>query len=402
LRATGDRATHVALLAIDELRRCQAAATTDVISVLQNLVRTMPASSVKIPGQPDVPASWHREAHAIVAMAYAAPDAARAQLGRVKSSTIWQARMYAARSAAIVKDVSVLKELAGDPDDNVRNAAVSGLAQVEQHGADDVCISQLARTDGQLLMTAARALRGSRHAAALPALLAALTAQTRLNRSNTRDARLALLERIGELGSAEQAAALEPLLTDFDPRVVSSAAGIMAKWTGAGSAPAGPKATPSSLSIAEVRRLDGATAVVRMKRGGSFTLALLTWEAPESVVGFARLVECGYYNGLTFHRVEPNFVIQGGSPGANEYSGYPYFMRDEVGMASNRRGGVGLSTRGRNTGDGQWYINLADNARLDHNYTVFATVLSGMDVVDGILEGDAIEEIKIVLRKNAP
>jgi cyclophilin family peptidyl-prolyl cis-trans isomerase len=133
-----------------------------------------------------------------------------------------------------------------------------------------------------------------------------------------------------------------------------------------------------------------------MKNAGTFTLALLTWETPETVVGFARLVECGYYNGLTFHRVEPNFVIQGGSPGANEYAGYPYFMLDEVGLASNRRGTVGLSTRGRNTGDAQWYVNLVDNARLDHNYTVFATVVSGMDVVDAILEGDEIAEIKLV------
>ena len=56
------------------------------------------------------------------------------------------------------------------------------------------------------------------------------------------------------------------------------------------------------------------------------------------------------------------------------------------------------TTRGRNTGDAQWYINLVDNARLDHNYTVFATVVSGMDVVDAILEGDEIAEIKLVTR----
>lgn len=68
----------------------------------------------------------------------------------------------------------------------------------------------------------------------------------------------------------------------------------------------------------------------------------------------------------------------------------------------NQRGSVGLSTRGRNTGDGQWYINLADNARLDHNYTVFATVVSGMDVVDAILEGDQIEKVKIVEGRKRP
>ncbi len=398
LRALEDRSTHVALLAIDELRRCRGGSATDVVRALRSLAQTLPTASSAAAGKPPVPPAWHRAAHAIVALAYASPEAARSEIDRFRSSPIWQVRMYAARAAAILKDSSLLREMAGDPDDNVRNAAIAGLSQVEQHGADDVYIAQFTRSDGQLLITAARALRGSKNAAAVPALLGALEAQTQLNRSNSRDPRLALLERIGELGSAEHAAALEPLLTDFDPRIAASAAGILAKWTGNTSATPGVKIVGHSLSIREVRRLDGATAVVRMRNGGSFTLALLTFEAPVTVVGFARLVQCGYYNGLTFHRVEPNFVIQGGSPGANEYAGYPYFMRDEVGLASNRRGTVGLSTRGRNTGDAQWYVNLADNARLDHNYTVFATVASGMDVVDGILEGDEITEIRLVLK----
>jgi cyclophilin family peptidyl-prolyl cis-trans isomerase len=247
-------------------------------------------------------------------------------------------------------------------------------------------------------MTAARALRGSKGPGAVPALLSALGGQTRQRSSTSRDARLALLERVGELGTAEHAAALQPLLADFDPRVAAAAAAILERWAGL---PSGPRdRLPSGyggVAVEEVRRLDGATAVVRMKKGGSFTLALLAWEAPETAVGFARLAECGYYNGLTFHRVEPNFVVQGGSPGANEYAGYKSYMRDEVGLASNVRGTVGLSTRGRDTGDAQWYVNLADNARLDHNYTVFATVTSGMDVVDGVLEGDEIAEVRLVL-----
>jgi cyclophilin family peptidyl-prolyl cis-trans isomerase len=247
-------------------------------------------------------------------------------------------------------------------------------------------------------MTAARALRGSKHPGAVPALLSSLAAQTKTRSSTTRDARLALIERIGELGSAENAPAMQPFLSDFDPRVAAAAAGVLNRWTGkpVGSTPQ-PARGYGGFSVRELNRLEGATAVVRLKKGGSFSLAFLAQEAPESVVGFARLVECGYYNGLTFHRVEPNFVIQGGSPGANEYSGYRTYMRDEVGLASNIRGTVGLSTRGRDTGDAQIYINLADNARLDHNYTVFAAVTSGMDVVDGILEGDEIAEVRLVL-----
>jgi cyclophilin family peptidyl-prolyl cis-trans isomerase len=129
---------------------------------------------------------------------------------------------------------------------------------------------------------------------------------------------------------------------------------------------------------------------------GSFELRLLVDEAPLSALRVTTRAREGYYNGLTFHRVVPNFVIQGGSPGANEYRGDAAFMRDEVGLMTHKRGTVGISTRGRDTGDAQIFVNLVDLPRLDHVYTVFADVVSGMDVVDAILEGDVIERVDIV------
>jgi cyclophilin family peptidyl-prolyl cis-trans isomerase len=119
-------------------------------------------------------------------------------------------------------------------------------------------------------------------------------------------------------------------------------------------------------------------------------------QAPATVLRFVHLAEAGYYTGLTFHRIVPNFVIQGGSPGANEYVGDASFMRDEVGQWPHVRGAVGISTRGRDTGDAQIFVDLVDNPRLDHEYTVFAQVLNGMNVVDQVLEGDVIEKIEIV------
>ena len=136
-------------------------------------------------------------------------------------------------------------------------------------------------------------------------------------------------------------------------------------------------------------------ALVVMRGGRSFDLAFFTDDAPASVSRFAVLVRRAYYDGLTFHRVLPNFIIQGGSPGANEYAGDGPFMRDELGLRSNVRGTVGVSTRGRDTGDAQIYVNLLDNPRLDHEYTVFAEITDGMDVVDAILEGDVIERIEL-------
>jgi cyclophilin family peptidyl-prolyl cis-trans isomerase len=130
-----------------------------------------------------------------------------------------------------------------------------------------------------------------------------------------------------------------------------------------------------------------------MSAGGSIELRLLPFEAPTNAARFARLARAGYFDGLTFHRVVPGFVIQGGSPGANEYVGDGPYTRDELTLRSHVRGTVGVSTRGRDTGDGQIFINLVDNFRLDHNYTIFAEVVQGMDIVDALLEGATIERI---------
>ena len=73
-------------------------------------------------------------------------------------------------------------------------------------------------------------------------------------------------------------------------------------------------------------------------------------------------------------------------------------MRDELGLRSHVRGTLGILTRGRDTGDAQIFVNLIDNFRLDHDYTVFAEVVGGMDVVDDVLEGAVIARIEVVSR----
>ena len=118
--------------------------------------------------------------------------------------------------------------------------------------------------------------------------------------------------------------------------------------------------------------------------------------SPVSWPRVLELVNNRYYDGTTWHRVEHDFVVQGGSPGANEYVGYKDFIRDELGTVPHVRGTIGMSTRGHDTGDAQWFINLRDNLRLGPDYTVFAEVIEGMDVVDGILEGDVIARIEEV------
>ena len=158
-----------------------------------------------------------------------------------------------------------------------------------------------------------------------------------------------------------------------------------------------PAPFPSESVLSGLR---GASAVLQLKNLGTLEISLLPDEAPVTVATFVQLVERGAFNGLTWHRIVPVFVLQGGSPGADEYDGITStFMRDEVGFARQARGTFGISTRGRDTGDGQIYINLVDNFRLDHDYTVFATMRQGFDVMDRVQEGDVIESVTIVRRR---
>jgi cyclophilin family peptidyl-prolyl cis-trans isomerase/HEAT repeat protein len=355
LAAIGDRDVAVALVAIDQLGAC--ASSPDAVAALERTVGDL-SSAADARG-------WHRPAHALVALAAAVPERGGAVLPQFTGSRIWQLRMYAARAAAQLKQPAVLEQLARDDDDNVREAAVEGLRTAVAHDADAVYVSQLSRSGHQILRAAALALDGSPHPdQVVPALQAAWERLVAQGHDNSHDARDAIAGTLTRLGAA--------------PKRVT-ARGIQ-----------------SDLNAADLRRLAAPRARVTIRGVGAFELALFTAQAPASVLRFAHLAEAGYYNGLTFHRVVPNFVIQGGSPGATEYVGDASFMRDEVGLWPHVRGAVGISTRGRDTGDAQIFVDLIDNPRLDHEYTVFAQVLNGIEVVDRILEGDVIERIDIL------
>ncbi|MCK7514722.1 MAG: peptidylprolyl isomerase [Desulfobacterales bacterium] len=278
---------------------------------------------------------------------------------------------------------------------------MSGLIHLRGREADALCLTALERDDYQLILTAVGGLKGSSSASkAVPALVSALARLTARRKETSRDPRLAILERLGELGTKDQAAALAPYTEDFDPAVATAAADLVARWTGK-RPDIHPRPLPVSFPrLADLDKLRSAKVRVTMAEGGAFEMALSVDEAPATVARFAALVRSRYYDGLTIHRIVPNFLVQGGSPGANEFMGDARFMRDESGLASNVRGTVGISTRGRDTGDAQIYINTVDNDRLDHDYCVFARVTSGMEVVDRILESDVIERIEILSEEN--
>jgi cyclophilin family peptidyl-prolyl cis-trans isomerase len=333
---------------------------------------------------------WRRPARALVALAKVAPDRAGRELPRFASHPVWQARTYAARAAKILGDAEALGKLREDAHPNV---IAEALVTPEE------ALAALENDDYGLLVTALELMKGWKSAAAAPALLATLSRVSRRNERTSRDPRRLLLERLRELEGVEAtdlAAKLDYLLSDFDPAIAALTAEISTEKTGRKAEARTRRFAPDSLPSPEfLRALEGARATIKMREAGSFTIELLPEAAPLTAAQFVKLAESGYYHGLTFHRIVSNFVIQGGSPGANEYVGTPGYIRDEVSTLSHERGTLGISTRGRDTGDSQIFVNLVDNFRLDHDYTVFARVTAGMERVDAIQEGDVIEEVRV-------
>ncbi len=354
--------------------------------------------------RPDNTAAWQRRAHALVALAKRAPDRAAVHLDSFSRHQNWQLRLYAARVAVLLGDVAVLTRLAGDEDDNVVEAALPALRERSGSETDAIVVAALGRKTRivgrhqvrpyQAVLAAATALQG---AAATPALVGALSdALERISEERcetSRDVRLALIARLSEMGSAEQAGVLSELLTDIDPVVAAAAGVVVTKWTGKPAIVDPPERAPRPAPADSGTPTEAVR--IEMEDGRHFELRFFS-VAPYASARFLELARIGYYDRLAFQRVVPNFVIQGGGPNANEYCGDCPFARDEVGLVPHRRGTVGISTRGRDTGDSQIFVNLVDSPRLDHTYTVFAYVCDGMEVVESIQEGDRMQRLSVV------
>ncbi len=132
---------------------------------------------------------------------------------------------------------------------------------------------------------------------------------------------------------------------------------------------------------------------------GRMVIELFEDDAPATVANFVKLSESGFYNGLTFHRVIPDFVVQGGCPIGNGTGGPGYTIPCELDGEKqyHDRGVLSMAHAGRNTGGSQFFIchNRENTAHLDRNHTVFGKVIENVDVIDEIRAGDKIVKIEI-------
>ena len=133
---------------------------------------------------------------------------------------------------------------------------------------------------------------------------------------------------------------------------------------------------------------------------GDMTVELFEKDAPKTVENFVKLIEKGYYNGLNFHRVLPDFVIQGGCPDGTGAGGPGYSIDCELDGDNqyHDKGVLSMAHAGRNTGGSQFFICHSRNntSHLDRNHTCFGKVVEGLDIINDISEGDKIESIEMV------
>ncbi len=326
----------------------------------------------------------------------------------------------------------VLSGLDPDPDWSVRAALATALGDAGTEISIGILFSMLKDEDPRVLSVVLEAMRKARGADAADTLKrhldhadfavrsaaaeglaelkttglsAALAASYKRALGDREiDARAAL---IGALAVQKDDAAKLALrnAAEADPsRVVRERAGAALKTLGETPPPIGPEVTDRApldyrQAMAPYEPTPGAPlytprAFIQTKVG-RIEIHLDIVESPVTSESFMSLARRGFFDGLTFHRVVPGFVIQGGDPRGDGNGGPGYTLRCEIGERPYGRGAVGMALSGKDTGGSQFFITLVPTPHLDGGHAIFGHVANGMDVVDRIRPGDVIESVEI-------
>ncbi|HEX4620881.1 MAG TPA: peptidylprolyl isomerase, partial [Myxococcaceae bacterium] len=294
------------------------------------------------------------------------PDARRLQVGLVEL-----AQAPATDRAARAKAVSAFLKHA---DPRVVLSALNALAENGSPAALEQVRALISGKDLVLAAAAARAAGKMGDAAALPSIraLAAMVPRSPDLAENVADAFAALKPK--DPGPEVQA-----WLKASSAHVRSQAARVLNVEPARIEGSAAPKLSPPA----------GAALSIETERG-PIRIELDGDAAPRTAVNLFRLAKRGFFKGLTFHRVVPDFVVQGGDPRGDGEGGPGYNIRCEINERPYVRGAVGMALSGKDTGGSQFFIATSPQPHLEGRYTVFGHVASGMEVVDALMEGDRI------------
>lgn len=309
------------------------------------------------------------------------------------------------RSKTLLLDLMAGKTY-GKPDSRAVPAILDAMAQTKIEGLRSVLLEQL-RTGDVFVRTSSATLLGELGDSSEPVISALFDAYKVAHADKINEARIAIVEAADKLKHPMNIQVLSDTSTENDYVVRLKAADLL-------------RATPTDvatirpLQIGKVetghdraywRRiselsdsLKNPTAVIHTKKG-DIRIELFAADSPMTVDNFIQLARSGFYNGLAFVRVVPNFVIQGGDPRGDQNGGPGYQIRDEINLRRYGTGSVGMALSGKDTGGSQFFITHSPQPHLDGGYTIFGQVIDGMDVVNRIARGDKIERVEIVEAK---
>jgi cyclophilin family peptidyl-prolyl cis-trans isomerase/HEAT repeat protein len=298
----------------------------------------------------------------------------------------WQVRASAARAAGSlwISGIALLKRAVTDPEPRVRAAALDGLADLEDHPRARPLIEK-GLSDSELAIrgTAVERLVASSWDDRVERLAAVYDASPGVRWIEIRESVVGALAGVSTAEKFLKRVAEEdpaPSVRSIAARALSGSLAAPAETPGAGWSP--PRYGPC-------RETEVPNVFLETDRG-ILEIRLFPEEAPYHVSNFVGLVREGFYDGLTWHRVVPNFVIQGGDPDGSGWGGPGWMLPDEINRIRYTAGTLGMPKAGKDTGGCQLFITHIPTPHLDGNYTAYGRVVSGLDVIERIEVGDTI------------
>ena len=290
-----------------------------------------------------------------------------------------------------------LEVMRDDSDERVIPAVVTAVAALRPPDAVEFISGRLKTGDPVVRAAAATAL-GRLKPPSGPELL--LEAYRAGQKDTTYVARGAALSALAEYGAATATPALTEALSDSDWAVRVRAAALLKQLDPSSDAlvkirPAPTGRPDSAYGTAALVAPPVSTQVFIETDRGTIQVELAVVDAPLSVETFVTLARKGFYDGLTFHRVVPDFVIQGGDPRGDGEGGPGFTVRDELSQRPYLRGVVGIALDWEDTGGSQFFITHSPQPHLDARYTVIGRVLAGMEVVDQIQPWDVMRRVRV-------
>ena len=338
-------------------------------------------------------------AAALRALARVDPDVFIATLAGLEPDQNWTVRVAEAAALGTLpaeRSQTRLMTLLEDKDQRVVPAAIEGLAASKPPGLEKLLIEKLQADDFAVRAAAATALGEMKSTAAVPALLEAYKIATV---DVTYGAREAILTAVNLIEPATGRQMLQQALMDKDWALRMRAATLL-RQQGVTDVDASMRPAPSDIVVGDKRVLASLSpqysphAYIDTDKG-TIEVELTILDAPLTVENFVTLARKGYFNGLTIHRVVPDFVVQDGDPRGDGEGGPGFTIRDEINERPYLRGTVGMALAGKDTGGSQFFITHSPQPHLDARYTVFGHVVNGMDVVDRIAVGDIVRGVRI-------